>query len=321
MRLGFSLAILGFVACSVLAACSSGGIGGTSALPPGQLPPIQNPATPAAQPTASPSIATGTILVGDGSVQSLPAPGDFKVTAAFPKTSASPVVLKVTVSVNGPGGIAAYGDKGEKKKMFVHHHQTPALLYVWFSSDKDVTLPALPALNFTVPLPALEPFGTDPIVDVALYDPANENKWMQKIAERSNVTPSPTPSGGVSATATATMTATPTPTPTPTVTPTRPGLPGAPVTATPFAVAGTARPPVQTLEMRFAPSPREMKLLAKKNLVFVLYAEPAPTPTPSASGSAKGSPAPSASASASPAPSSSASTAASASPNPSPSAS
>ena len=55
---------------------------------------------------------------------------------------------------------------------------------------------------------------------------------------------------------------------------------------TPAAVA-TPRGPVPSMEMRFVPTQRMMKLLAHKSLSFVIYAEPAATPTPLPTGSAK----------------------------------
>src|SRR5581483_11230164 len=85
---------------------------------------------------------------------------------------------------------------------------------------------------------------------------------------------------------------------------------------TAFGAPATARPPVQTMKVRFVPEERTMKLLAKKNLVFVLYAEPTETETPSPSPSAKASAAAGASAAASVTPS--ATPASSASPAPSP---
>jgi hypothetical protein len=321
----FFPAALAAIAIGILAACSNTTGGGTTGLPPGQLPPVQAPQTSTPQPTASPNFATGQIAVGDGSVQSLPVPGDFRVSAAFPQSSASPIMVKVTVSVNGPGGIPAYGDTGSKRRMFGRHHTlSPALLYVAFSADKDVTLPGPPTLTFAVPVNALEPFGTDPIVDLALHDPAAENKWMQHIADRGAATPTPTPAASGSAKAaplaivTPTASPTPSPTPSPTATATlRPGQP--PPLLTPMPTVTTARPPAQTVEYRFVPVERPVKLLAKKSLVYVLYAEPAPSPSPT--GSAAASAAPKARASGSPAASAapSGSPTASGSPLPSPS--
>jgi len=306
-----------FVGCCAISACSAGGVGGgTSTLPGGQLPPLGTPQTTAPQPTASPNSASATVLVGDGTMQTLPALGDYRVTAVFPQTSASPVILKVTVSAAGPAGIAPYGETSAKKRMFAHYHTlSPALLYVTFSSDKDVTVSELPALNFTVPISKLEPFGTDPVLDLALYDPANESKWMQRVAEKEFVTPSPAPSGASKAVVTAPPTPSPSPSPTPT-----PGPSGSAV-VTPVRAVTTPPGPVAAIQLRFVPTSRTMKLLAKKNLVFVLYAQPAATPPPSASPSPRGaasSASPSSSATSSS--STSSSTEASATPSPKPSA-
>jgi hypothetical protein len=347
MRLRLGIAVLA-LACGVLAACTNSTTGG-STLPGGQLQPLQNPITPSPVPTHTPDFATGNVIVaGDGKAIELNAPGDFKVTAVFPKSTASPmpspITLSATVSVPGPPGIPQYGPKTRRGFLFVQHHaKSPALIYVWFESDKGVTMSALPTLDFSVPLSALEPYGTDPTLHLDVYDPANESKWTSGIARRTSVTPAPSPSGSVSAAATVTATPTATPTPTPTPTPTltvtpipRPGQPfGAtpPVLTTPtpvgFRPTGpmTPRPTVPTTEMRFVPAQRAMKLLPKKPLVFVLYAEAASTaapsatakssakPSPSSAASAAASPSPSAASSASAAPSSSAS----ASPAPSPS--
>ena len=305
--LGFFFALLG---CCAIAACS-GSVGGGSALPGGQLPPLSNPQTPAAVVTSTPNVVSAQVVVsGDGSAQTLSAPGDFQVSAAFPQSSASPVTLRVTVSVNGPGDIAPYGDIGAaKKKLFGRHHpQSPAVLYVAFESDKGVTLSALPSMTFTVPLAALDPFGTDPVVDLALYDPAAESKWMQRIAEKSAATPapSPEPSGsGRTASATATPTPSPSPTPTPSPAPTPSGSPRPGATPTPSAtpLLGIKTPgtPVPSVVFHFTPTQRAMRLLPKKNIVFVLYAEPAPVPSASgaaASAGRRGSAAPSPAASA-----------------------
>jgi len=326
------LTLLGLALACALAACTNSTGGGTS-MPGGQLPQMQVPTTPTAAPTPTPNSGSGNVQVmGDGSVQALPSPADFRVTAIFPKSSASPVVLNATVSVPGPPGINAYGGTGKPKNGLFSHIGpgkkaiSPALLYVWFESDKNVTLASLPTLDFTIPLSALEPFGTDPIIGLAVYDPASENTWTKDIAQRSNPTPTPTPSGGVTATATATATATPTATvtATPVATPSRPpgsisqiGAVTPTGSPTPAQIA-TARPPVPSTVVRFVPAQRTMKLLAKKNLVFVLYAEPAPTPTPEASGSAKPKAAASSSAapSASPTATATGSAAASAAPSP-----
>ena len=335
MRLRLGLAVIA-LACGMLAACTNS-TGGGSTLPGGQLQPLQTPVTPTAVPTATPNSATGNIMVGESGVVPLNAPGDFKVTATFPKSTASPapspIMLAATVSVPGPPGIPQFGPKTSKGFLFVQHHaKSPALLYVWFSSDKGVTLSSLPTLDITVPLSVLEPYGTDPRLRLAVYDPANESKWTSGLARRMDVTPAPSPSGSVAA-ATATASATPTPSPTPTPTPTltvtpipRPGQPfGAPqpVLATPTALppgaAMTPRPAVQTTLMRFVPEKRAMKLLPKKPLVFVLYVEPEGSAEPSASAKAKASakPAPSSTASAAASPSSSPSAASSATSAPS----
>jgi len=300
----FRLALVGLaLACCVLAACAN--TGGGSTMPAGQLPQMQNPTTPTAAPTPTPNSAAGNVTIaGDGSMQALQAPGDFKVSAAFPKSSASPVVLNVTVSVPGPGGIDAYGSSGKPKNGLFgksQHGLSPAVLYVWFESDKGATLSSLPTLDFTIPNSVLDQYGTDPIIGLAIYDPANEIKWISDIGTRGNPTPTPTPSGGATASPTPTPTQTPTPTPTPTATPSRP--PGAPVgiispSATPTQAIATPRPPVPSTVVRFTPTQRIMKLLAHKNLVLVLYAQPQPTPTPSASGKSAASASPGASATA-----------------------
>ena len=321
------LALIGLaLACCVLVACANTTGGGTT-MPGGQLPNLAIPATSTPAPTPTPNSATGNIVVvGDGNPQTLQAPGDFKVTAIFPKStgSPSPVTLNVTVSVPGPPGIDAYGSAGKPKNgVFGKSHKglSPAVLYVWFESDKDKTLASLPTLDFAIPLSVLDQYGTDPIIGLAIYDPAGEVKWVENVAQRGNPTPTPTPSGGATAAVTPTpsLTATPTPTPTPTATPSRP--PGAPVgplnspTIAPTpAGSATPRPPVPSQIVRFTPAQRTMKLLAKKNLVLVLYAEPQPTPTPTASGKAA-KPAASASAGASAEPSSAGSSSAAASPS------
>lgn len=321
--LGMTVFVL---ACGVLAACGSMSGGGSSTMPGGQLPQLQPPTTPTGAPTATPAFAQGLVRVGDGQPVNLSAPGDFKVTAVFPKSTASPpVMLNATVSVPGPGGIPAYGATEKKGFLFGKHRELgPVLLYVWFESDTNVTVSALPQLDIAIPLSALTKYGTNPTLKLALYDPAKENKWTEGIAQRVEVTPSPTPSGGASATATASATPTPTPTPTPTQTPTPtptptpfgarpPGAPGAPQTPpssgspspTPLAAIATQKPVVPTMTVRFVPEDRKMKLLPKKNLVFVLYVEPEPTdtpsPKPSGSAAAKASASPLASASATPA--------------------
>ena len=335
MRLCLGTALFA-LACLTLAGCANT-TGGSSTMPGGQLPSLANPAVPVASPTATPAIASGLIKVTPGSTLTLPAPGDYKVTAIFPPSSAapastaspassaspsgsaspavsakpestaSPTMLNATVSIPGPPGIPAFGATKKKGFLFGSHRELgPVLLYVWFSSDKSVTLASLPSLQFTIPLSALEPYGTDPDLRLAIYDPANENRWTEGIATRVAVTPSPTPSG----TETPTPTPSPTPTPTPSATATAsrpPGVPAPPPTPIPApSVVATLRPPVQTTAVGFAPNPRVMKLLAKKNLVFVLYVEPAatetptPKPTPSVKASAAPSVTPSAGPSASP---------------------
>jgi hypothetical protein len=244
---------------------------------------------------------SGNIQVsGDGSAQTLQAPGDFKVTATFPKTASSsaaaPITLNASVSVPGPGGIPAYGAADKPKNGLFgkvgHHTQSPAVLYVTFESDKGATFTNLPVIDVVIPLSVLEAYGTDPTIGIAIYDPANENKWTKDIAQTINATPTPTPSGGVKATPTPTPTPTQTPTPTPTPsgspTPRPPGAPApTPTVSTTPTVAATPRGPVPSMEVRFVPTQRAMKLLAKKSLSFVVYAEPANTPTPEATASAK----------------------------------
>ncbi|MGH7661087.1 MAG: hypothetical protein ACRENA_09275 [Vulcanimicrobiaceae bacterium] len=195
-----------------------------------------------------------------------------------------------------------------RKKGFLfasHRELGPVIVYVWFSADKATKIASLPTLEFTIPLSVLDAYGTDPDLRLAIYDPASEGKWTEGIARRVEMTPGPSPSGTTTPTPTPTPTASPTPTPSPTVTPSRP--PGAPpVTATPTAtpaIAATQKPPVQTMQVRFVPEQRTMKLLAKKNLVFVLYAEPTETETPTPKPSSKSSAAATASASASAVPS------------------
>lgn len=303
-------------------------------MPGGTLPQAIAPTTPTPAPTRTPNVMTGNIQVmSDGSAQSIPAPGDFKVSATFPKAAASstaapvPITLNASVSVPGPGGIPAYGAADKPKNgLFskAHHGLSPALLYITFESDKGATLSGLPVIDVIIPLAELEAYGTDPTIGMAIYDPANENKWTRNIAQAINATPTPIPSGGAKGTSspspTPTPTQTPTPTPTPSGTPT-PRPPGAPaptptVSTTP-AVVATPRGPVPSMEVRFVPTARQMKLLAKKSLSFVVYAEPAETPTPEPTGSAKakasarpsasGTPQASASAAASPAASANAS--------------
>jgi len=317
MRLRLAMAVLALGCCAV-AACTNS-TGGTATMPGGTLPAVQAPTTPTARPTPTPNVMSGNIQVlSNGEPQTLPAPGDFKVTATFPKAAASstalPVTLNASVSVPGPGGIPAYGDEGKPKNgLFgkAHHVQSPALLYVTFESDKGATFASLPVLDVVIPLSVLDAFGTDPTIGMAIYDPANEYKWTRNIAQAVNATPTPTPSGGVKATSTPSPSPTPTQTPTPTPTPSgspTPRPPGAPPptpsgspTASPIA---TPRGPVPSMEVRFVPTQRQMKLLAHKSLSFVIYAEPAPTPTPTPTGSAK--PASAAKAGASPAASASA---------------
>jgi hypothetical protein len=333
MRLRLGIIVLLAFVCGALAACANTSSGGMTTMPGGQLPQVQAPMTPTGAPTATPASAQGLVSVNLGSTVTLPAPGDFKVSASWPASAspaasgspaasatpastASPVILNATVSVPGPPSIPAYGMTRKKGFLFSHRELGPVIVYVWFSSDKNVTLASLPTLDFTIPLSVLDPYGTDPDLRLAIYDPANEGKWTEGIAHRAALTPGPSPSAAETATATPTPTLTPTPTPTPTVTPTRP--PGAPPilnTATPFGqptppmMAATQKPPVQTMQVRFVPEQRTMKLLAKKNLVFVLYAEPSqtetpsPSPSPSASAGATASATPTSSASPAPSPS------------------
>jgi hypothetical protein len=323
MRLRLAMAVLA-LGCCAIAACTNS-TGGSSTMPGGQLPQAIGPTTSTPVPTPTPNVMSGNIQVlGDGNAQTLPAPGDFKVTATFPKATASstpaPITLNASVSVPGPGGIPAYGAADKPKNGLFgkvgHREQSPALLYVTFESDKGATFATLPVIDVVIPLSVLEAYGTDPTIGMAIYDPANENKWTKDIAQAVNATPTPTPSGGVKVTPspTPTPTQTPTPTPTPSGSPT-PRPPGAPaptpsVSTTPTTVA-TPRGPVPSMEVRFVPTQRMMKLLAKKSLSLVVYAEPAATPTPEPTGSAKTSS--SAKASASPAGSASAAATAAAS--------
>src|SRR5579883_590913 len=181
MRL-IKTAVLAF-ACGVLAACAN--TAGGSSMPAGQLPQLQNPVTASPAPTTTPGFVTGLLRVpADGSAVTIPAPGDFKVSAAFaptstssasPAPSPSPMTLNATVSVPGPAGIPAYGATLKKRGLFGTKKELgPVLLYVWFESDKNMTLGSLPTLDFSIPLPALEPYGTDPDIRLAIDDPANE---------------------------------------------------------------------------------------------------------------------------------------------------
>lgn len=303
----FTIALIGLALACALAACTNS-TGGTSTMPGGQLPQMQTPTTPTAAPTPTPNSAAGNVQVlGDGRALTLPAPADFQVSAVFPKASPSstalPVTLNATVSVPGPPGIEAYGSTGKPKNGLFSHigggkrALSPALLYVWFESDKGATFSSLPTLDFTIPLSALEPYGTDPTIGLAIYDPSSENKWVRNVAQRVSPTPSPSPSGGASATASASPTPTPTATPTATATATPLRPPGAAPVGTITPSAGpiparmaTPRPPVPSMLVRFVPTQRTMKLLAHKNLVFVLYAEPAPTETPAPTASGKATP-------------------------------
>jgi len=311
MRLRLAMAVLA-LGCCAIAACTNS-TGGSSTMPGGQLPQAIAPTTPTAAPTATPNVMSGNVQVsGDGNALTLQAPGDFKVTATFPKAApssmATPVTLNSSVSVPGPGGIPAYGAADKPKNGLFgkgHHEQSPAILYVTFESDKGATFSALPVIDLVIPLSVLEAYGTDPTIGIAIYDPANEYKWTRNIAQAINATPTPTPSGGRTATPspTPTPTQTPTPSPTPSGSPT-PRPPGAPSptpspTVTPVA---TPRGPVPSMEVRFVPTQRTMKLLAHKSLSFVVYAEPAatPTPEPTAKATASGKPAASASAVATP---------------------
>jgi hypothetical protein len=309
MRLRLAMAVL-VLGCCAIAACTNS-TGGSSTMPGGQLPQQIAPTTPTAAPTPTPNAINGNIQVmGDGNAIALQAPGDFKVTATFPKSASSsppaPVTLNASVSVPGPGGIPAYGAADKPKNGLFgkgHHEQLPGVLYVTFESDKGANFSSLPVIDVVIPLSVLEAYGTDPTIGLAIYDPANEYKWTRNIAQAINATPTPTPSGGRTATPspTPTPTQTPTPTPTPSGSPT-PRPPGAPSptpspTVTPVA---TPRGPVPSLEMRFVPTQRMMKLLAHKSLSFVVYAEPAATPTPEPTASAKASAAAKPAASASP---------------------
>jgi hypothetical protein len=259
-------------------------------------------------------------VLGDGNAMTLQAPGDFKVTATFPKaapsSTATPVTLNASVSVPGPAGIPAYGAADKPKNGLFgkgHHEQSPAILYVTFESDKGATFSSLPVIDVVIPLSVLDSYGTDPAVGIAIYDPANEYKWTRNIAQAINATPTPIPSGRTatpSPTPTPTQTPTPTPTPSGTPTPRPPGAPSpTPTVSTTATAVATPRGPVPSMEVRFVPTQRMMKLLAHKSLSFVVYAEPAATPTPEATASAK------ASASAKPAASASATAAASETPS------
>src|SRR5579872_1317528 len=109
MRLRLAMAVL-VLGCCAIAACTNS-TGGSSTMPGGQLPANIAPTTPTAAPTPTPNVMSGNIQVtGDGSAQTIPAPGDFKVTATFPKAAASstaaPITLNASVSVPGPGGNA-----------------------------------------------------------------------------------------------------------------------------------------------------------------------------------------------------------------------
>src|ERR1700741_4456743 len=112
MRLRLAMAALA-LGCCAIAACTNS-TGGSSTMPGGQLPQAIAPTTPTAAPTPTPNVMSGNIQVsGDGSAHTLSGPGDFKVTAKFPKATASstaaPITLNASVSVPGPGGIPAYG--------------------------------------------------------------------------------------------------------------------------------------------------------------------------------------------------------------------
>ena len=148
--------------------------------------------------------------MGDGNTLTLPAPGDFKVTATFPKAAASstpaPITLNASVSVPGPGGIPAYG-AGDKPKNGLfgkvgHHVQSPALIYVTFESDKGATISGLPVIDVIIPLSVLE--RTAPILRSASRSTIRltKYKWTKDIAQAINATPTPIPLGGGKATAT-----------------------------------------------------------------------------------------------------------------------
>ncbi len=88
MRLRLAMAVLA-LGCCAIAACTNS-TGGSSTMPGGQLPQAIAPTTSTPAPTPTPNVMSGNIqILGDGATQTLPAPGDFKVTATFPKSAAS----------------------------------------------------------------------------------------------------------------------------------------------------------------------------------------------------------------------------------------
>ncbi len=301
---------------ALLAACS-GSLGGSSALPGGQ-PPLQQqgpgggvaPAGGATvKPSSTPDSVSAQLTVNGGGSVTLPSAGDYSITIALPKTTASPYTISATTSLVPSDSVPDIAGPSDKSKRGVlGHGKSPrkpyaGLVYVSITPSTTLELDELPKVSFMVPQPALDKYGGTPELELAYLDSTVKGlPYKMAVAERIAATPTPVPTGSGAATPTPSPSPSPTPTPVPSLSP------GNKLPTFPPALAATPPPKVT---VNFASAATPLKLQAGKTYTFVLYVvlpEPSPSPHPSGAGSA------SPSASGSPAAASSGTPAASGSP-------